>query len=172
MEAGGKRFRIEIDPDNIIRIDGLRSPFSVAVDQDGISYICSGNRNLNAYCKRLSEEQFEVWIGHHIIIVQLQGLRSRLIAEIQSVRALKEQYLTIRAPMPGLVKRIEVGVGDTIKPGSGLLILEAMKMENEIRSPLPGVVRQVHATQGATVEKDEPLIVIEEVASASASIKD
>ena len=102
---------------------------------------------------------------HQIVAVHIPGLRSRLMAEIQSGRGIKEQKLMIRAPMPGLVKKIEVAVGDPIKPGSGLLILEAMKMENEIKSPLHGVVREVIVSQDATVEKDEPLILIEDIAS-------
>jgi pyruvate carboxylase subunit B len=60
--------------------------------------------------------------------------------------------------MPGLVLRVEVEVGQPVVPGSGLVVLEAMKMENEIRAPGPGRVRAVLVKAGQTVEKGSPLV--------------
>ncbi len=58
----------------------------------------------------------------------------------------------VKALMPGRVVRILVNKGDTIKRGAGLLILEAMKMENEIQAPVDGVVDQIFVEAGQTVE--------------------
>ncbi|GBD33077.1 MAG: hypothetical protein KatS3mg081_0156 [Gemmatimonadales bacterium] len=68
----------------------------------------------------------------------------------------------VRAPMPGLVLRVEVEVGQRVGAGSGLLVLEAMKMENEIRSPRDGVVRRVLVRAGQAVEKGAELVEIGE----------
>lgn len=67
----------------------------------------------------------------------------------------------VRAPMPGLVLRLEVGEGSRVEPGTGVLVLEAMKMENEIRASSGGVVTKVLVAVGAPVEKGAPLIEIE-----------
>jgi len=67
---------------------------------------------------------------------------------------------TIRAPMPGKVVKVEVKAGDQVIPGTGLIILEAMKMENEIKSTGAGVVEEVRVSAGMAVEKDEPLMSI------------
>lgn len=64
----------------------------------------------------------------------------------------------VRAPMPGLVLRVEVTEGQSVSAGTGLVVLEAMKMENEIRAPAAGTVRKVLVTQGQAVEKGTPLI--------------
>jgi pyruvate carboxylase subunit B len=64
----------------------------------------------------------------------------------------------IRAPMPGLVVRVEVQVGQQVPAGGGLVVLEAMKMENEIRSPGAGKVKAVLVEAGQAVEKNAPLI--------------
>lgn len=67
----------------------------------------------------------------------------------------------IRAPMPGLVVGVSVRAGDRVKPGSLLLILEAMKMENEIHSLHEGIVAKVLVQKGSAVEKGEVLLTFQ-----------
>lgn len=67
---------------------------------------------------------------------------------------------TISAPMPGTILDIKVKEGQSVKAGDILLILEAMKMENEIVSPKDGVVNGVHTTKSSTVSSGDPLITI------------
>ncbi len=67
---------------------------------------------------------------------------------------------TVAAPMPGNILRIDVKQGDTVKEGQILVILEAMKMENEIVSPKDGTVAQVVTSKGAVVDTGSPLVII------------
>ncbi|NLT09244.1 MAG: biotin/lipoyl-binding protein [Ruminococcus sp.] len=67
---------------------------------------------------------------------------------------------TIEAPMPGNIIRVDVKQGDTVKAGQILVILEAMKMENEIVAPKDGTVAQVVTSKGAVVDTGSPLVVI------------
>ncbi|MCI8524854.1 MAG: biotin/lipoyl-binding protein [Oscillospiraceae bacterium] len=67
---------------------------------------------------------------------------------------------TIDSPMPGNILRIEVSQGAAVKQGQLLLVLEAMKMENEIVAPRDGTVAQIVTSKGAVVETGTPLIVL------------
>ena len=67
----------------------------------------------------------------------------------------------VAAPMPGLVVRVEVTAGQRVEAGAGLVIVEAMKMENELRAPRAAVVAAVHVAAGQTVEKGAPLVTLE-----------
>jgi biotin carboxyl carrier protein len=67
----------------------------------------------------------------------------------------------VRAPMPGLIVAVEVEEGDRVETGSGLVVIEAMKMENEIVAPAPGIVREVGVLAGQAVEKDVLICRIE-----------
>jgi pyruvate carboxylase subunit B len=69
---------------------------------------------------------------------------------------------TVRAPMPGLILRVEVKHGERVVQGQGLIVLEAMKMENEIRSLTAGTVKEIHVDVGKPVEKGEPLVTVSE----------
>lgn len=64
----------------------------------------------------------------------------------------------LRAPMPGLVVRVQAQPGQTVAAGAGIVVLEAMKMENELRAVTPGVIKAVHARPGETVEKGQLLV--------------
>ncbi len=67
----------------------------------------------------------------------------------------------LMAPMPGKIVKVLVSVGQKVKVGDVVLILEAMKMENEIRSPFEGEVKDVRVSVGAGVAAEEPLVVID-----------
>ncbi len=67
---------------------------------------------------------------------------------------------TVAAPMPGNIIRVDVKQGDTVKSGQILVILEAMKMENEIVAPKDGTVAQVVTSKGSVVDTGAPLVVI------------
>ena len=66
----------------------------------------------------------------------------------------------VNSPMPGTILRVEVKEGDTVKAGQLLVVLEAMKMENEILAPKDGSVTQVVVSKGSHVETGSPLIVL------------
>lgn len=66
----------------------------------------------------------------------------------------------VKAPMPGNILDVKVKVGDTVKAGTVLCVLEAMKMENEIPAPKDGKVAQVVVTKGATVGAGDTLVVL------------
>ena len=67
----------------------------------------------------------------------------------------------VKAPMPGQVLNILVKAGDSISEGDGLIVLEAMKMENIIKSNRDGVIQEVHAKKNNSVEKNAVLIIFE-----------
>jgi biotin carboxyl carrier protein len=66
----------------------------------------------------------------------------------------------VPAPLPGMIVGVKVEVGQSVKQGDVLLVLEAMKMENDIAAPVAGVVKQVLVEKGTAVSLGDPLIVI------------
>ena len=71
-------------------------------------------------------------------------------------------YAGIASPMQGTVLRVEVGEGDAVAAGQVLVIVEAMKMENEIRAHVPGVVRELAVAVGDSVRSGQPLLRVSE----------
>ena len=75
--------------------------------------------------------------------------------------ASEKKEVTVTVPMPGLVIEIEVKVGDTVSAGQGLIVVEAMKMQNEIKAPKGGIVKQILVKKGQSVNSREKLMVIQ-----------
>jgi len=84
--------------------------------------------------------------------------RTRHIRSLTGEAARHRGAPPLRAPMPGLVLRILVEPGQRVVAGAGIVVLEAMKMENELRAVAGGVVRAVRVTPGAPVEKGQVLV--------------
>ena len=84
--------------------------------------------------------------------------RMRAIRDLTAATAGAAGPAPLVAPMPGLVVRVAVAVGDEVAPGQGLVVVEAMKMENELRAAAAGRVTAVHAVPGTAVEKGAVLV--------------
>ncbi len=99
--------------------------------------------------------------GNAEIDVEVLTERERLAREMFGSGADAHLAGEVRAPMPGLILKVLVEAGDTIDVGQPLLIMEAMKMENEIRSPVAGTVKEILVAEQHPVEKDALLVVVE-----------
>jgi len=99
-------------------------------------------------------------IGGKPVGVEALDERTRAIRAMAGV-AEADTTRVIAAPMPGLVVRIVVEVGQTIIAGQGMVVVEAMKMENELKAPADGVVARIDVTPGQAVEKGAILIVLD-----------
>ena len=87
--------------------------------------------------------------------------RERLIREHAREGTTENARAEIHAPMPAMVVRVEVVEGQIVEAGQGLLVLEAMKMENELRAPRDGTIKAVLARPGVAVEKGALLMLLE-----------
>ena len=101
--------------------------------------------------------------------VEVLDDRTRQIQALTGRRAAPAGGGVVKAPMPGLVVRVEVAVGQRVEVGSGLVVVEAMKMENELRATRPGVVAAVHVAAGQTVDKGAALVTLAPLPNAEPS---
>ena len=103
-----------------------------------------------------------------IYVVDVDGERypirveeeSRYIIRTRGARG-GERGQVLKAPMPGKVTLIEVAVGQSVTPGDGLIVLEAMKMENEFKAQVAGTVKEIRVAAGQAVNPGDVLVVIE-----------
>ncbi|MFI5206664.1 MAG: biotin/lipoyl-containing protein [Gemmatimonadales bacterium] len=158
VEIAGQRFEVEVEGDKVL-LDGRDARAALGGTPGGVlRRLVRGpaSRSFQA----LAAEGRGAWRltseGQRLDAVVLDP-RARAVREA-GTGAKAPHKGTVRAPMPGKVLRVLVEAGLPVTQGQALIVVEAMKMENELRSPGAGTVDRVHVRAGDTVEKGAPLI--------------
>ena len=108
-----------------------------------------------------SEKTFVIRINNNNYTVQLKDQYDELLQSLGMDRLNNQKDSEIKAPMPGRVLDIMLSAGCSVFKGDGVLVLEAMKMENVIKSPRDGVIKKIVVLKGQAVEKNEVLVEFE-----------
>jgi biotin carboxyl carrier protein len=157
--VNGRSVTVELGP-NGIEVDG--SPVAAHLEEvEGTPvYLLTiaGTLHRLAVVRREGRGQFSIWTDDNRFEVEAIDERRRAIRDMTATSAAASGPAPLVAPMPGLVVRVNVQPGDEVQPGQPLVVMEAMKMENELRSTAAGKVSAVHAQPGAVVEKGSVLI--------------
>ena len=111
--------------------------------------------------KRDGRGQYTLWVDGYRFETEALDERTRAIRDLSAASAGPSGPAPVIAPMPGLVVRINVAVGDKVEAGQGLVVMEAMKMENELRATGAGTVRTIEVSVGTAVEKGALLVSLE-----------
>ena len=111
--------------------------------------------------KRQGRGRYTLWVDGYRFETEALDERTRAIRDLSAASTGPAGPAPILAPMPGLIVRVSVKAGDHVEAGQGLVVMEAMKMENELRTTTAGVVRSVEVSAGMTVEKGALLVALE-----------
>jgi len=117
-----------------------------------------GGRSLRVYLVRDGERTFVSVDGREFAVSESRPETGRP-GEIDEKTA--ETSLRVKSPMPGKVTKIAVVEGEVVRKNQTLVIVEAMKMENEIKTAIDGVVKKIHVAVGDLVDSERPLIEVE-----------
>lgn len=150
-EIGKGLYRVSVDGNEFL-VDGKktgRTNYSLIVD----------NRSFEIEVDN-AEDEYRVLVDGRNYHVNLVDERRVRVGGTQSDLQLQGRQ-RVSVPMPGKVIEVLVSEGDSVEKGQGLVIVEAMKMENEVRSPITGEVKEIKVKPGDTVEGGAVLIVIE-----------
>ncbi len=104
--------------------------------------------------------QDEIRLGPHIFNAVVEDAQSLALRRLKTQARPANTDVIIKAPMPGLITKILTAPGETVKAGQALIVIEAMKMENELKAPSDGVIAEVLAEAHSPVEKGAALIKI------------
>ncbi|MFB6098853.1 MAG: biotin/lipoyl-containing protein [Salinibacter sp.] len=154
-----RAFDIAIQDDQLL-VDGEAKDYAFEVLREGYVSMIVDGQSLPVSVEPTGADTLRITIDGRRTEVQVKDERDLLVEEF----GLGEDEAAggeVRAPMPGLVLEVLVEEGDEVGVDEGLLVLEAMKMENELKAPSGGVVRSIHASSGDAVDKEALLIEIE-----------
>lgn len=144
-----------------VTLDGATVRIDAAKSGRTIYSVIEGGRQYEAMVDERGQHGFDVLIAGRLIHLEAVDERRKLLA--QQSKVLAEGKQTITAQMPGKITKVAVAAGDEVTEGQGLVVVEAMKMENEIPSPIDGRVTEIAVREGDTVETGATLVVVEPI---------
>jgi biotin carboxyl carrier protein len=156
----GKNYRLDlkrVDSRWSCRLDEREVEVDAVLARPDVLSLRIGNQAYEVKCERVAGD-LHLWVGS-----------ARFAAEVRDPRSLRGRVRApddhgpkkLTAPMPGKVVRVLVGPGDEVEAGSGVLVVEAMKMQNEIKSPKKGTIQTILVSEGAAVNAGDVLAIVE-----------
>jgi biotin carboxyl carrier protein len=159
--AAGREAIIETREDGSVVVNGAVVDAELYRTRQGL-FLRTGTRiwSLNVLDTTDDSGLRYIAVNGRVIPVEVDDETSALLRSLQTDKATRVHHAMLRSPMPGRIARMLVNEGELIEAGQGVLILEAMKMENEIKAPSTGIVKSVLVKEGDAVEKNALLIEI------------
>jgi biotin carboxyl carrier protein len=156
----GNAYRLElsrVEEGWVCRIDGRAIEVDAVLARPDVISLRIGNQAFEVKCERVGGD-LHLWVGSQ-----------RFAAEVRDPRSLRGRSSAIddhgprklTAPMPGKVVRLLATEGSMVDAGSGVVVVEAMKMQNEIKSPKKGTLQRLLVREGAAVNAGDVLAIVE-----------
>ncbi len=162
VRIGDEEHEVVLDAEGV-HLDGVDVGASVVpIDGTPVRMVTIGDEVHRVVIRPgMGRGSYTLWLDGYRFDVEALDERTRAIRERAGVGAKASGPAPLVAPMPGLIVRVNAQVGDAVQPGLGLVVMEAMKMENELRAQAAGRVKSVLVTPGTAVEKGTILIELE-----------
>ena len=161
--SGGRDHRLDVlqDKDGLrVRLDDQEFCVDFLQVDPGLYSLLIGGRSYEIDLLEL-EDALMVLVDGQPFRVEIQEERERRLRAARGKGQAQGGRRTVTAPMPGKVVRLLVRPGDPVRAGDGIVVVEAMKMENELKAPAAGTVKEIRVEEGRAVSGGDVLVVIE-----------
>ncbi len=154
-----RRFEIEVRNDGTVWVNGEQRDVDFLPLTESLFSIIMNSTSHEAVVEEM-DGNYEVLMGGRQYSGTVIDERSQLLRSRRGGLEADSGEISIRAPMPGLIVVIPVSEGETVTAGQTLVILESMKMQNELKAPRDGIVQRISVEPGQTVEQKKVLITM------------
>jgi len=158
--VGDHEFLIEVVDEHHVSVDGTlyEVDFDAVSGQPVVSLLVDG-KSYEAYVYE-DEQTFQVLLHGRMFPVMVEDEREKRLRAASGSRIAERGGFHLRAPMPGLVVAIPVGEGQEVQKGDVLVVLESMKMQNELKSPRAGLIARLRVKTGDSVDQHQTLLTV------------
>jgi len=156
----GKEYTIEIIDEKHVNVNGklYQVDFETVSGQPVYSLLLDG-RSHESYIAR-GEDNWQVLLRGRLYPVTVEDEREKRLHTAAGGGVAESGEFILKAPMPGLVVAVPVTEGQEVKKGQVILILESMKMQNELKAPRDGIVQRIKVKAGESVEQKQTLLSV------------
>jgi biotin carboxyl carrier protein len=161
VSVNSSKLNVKVLNDNEITVDEEKYNYELLSIGEHSFLLRLNNKVYELTSEKLNSELFRVLIrGYHFEVTIRTALQEKAFKLLESSAGL-HHHMNVKAPMPGLILKVRKKVGEQVELGESVIILEAMKMENDLKSPASGIITELKVTEGMPVEKNTLLFSIE-----------
>ncbi len=159
VDLSGSRHEVAIDGESVTLNGETVTAHLEDIDGTPVRLVTIGREVHRVVARRgATRGTYTLWVDGYRFEGEALDERTRAIRDMTAASSKSSGPAPVNAPMPGLVIRINVAVGDKVQAGQGVVVMEAMKMENELRASSAGTVKAIYAEVGKAVEKGAILV--------------
>lgn len=155
-----KTFDIEINADGEVFVNGVKRNVNFVPLNDTLFSVIAETVSHEVLVDEAELGNYKVQMGGQLYDVGVLDERALLLGNRRGAGFTESGEVSIKAPMPGLVVDVPVGEGQEVAKGDTVIILESMKMQNELKAPRGGVVQRIGVKTGQSVEQNKVLVTI------------
>lgn len=160
VTTNNRKYNVKLTSQHEVEINGKRIPVELIKLSHSAYLLKYGNKVFEICTDNLSKDKYGFLISGWYYTAVVRTKLQESVAEFKIKIGEQHSTASLISPMPGLILKLKKKIGDTVKAGESLIILEAMKMENELKSPISGVISKIKITEGQSVEKNTELVII------------
>lgn len=161
VSINGKKKNITILKNDKVIVDGNTFQVEYSKVNNYLYLVKIDNRVYEITTDKLNDLKYRFGLDGNYTEVEVRTSLQEIVNDYLINKAKSVHHDAVKAPMPGLIIKFTTKIGEEVKQGESLCILEAMKMENEIRSPIDGTVKEIFLEEGNSVEKGQIILTIE-----------
>lgn len=161
VKLDGTKNKVEFYDDRKVTLNGKEYEYEIFENKNNLYFLRIDKNIYNFTCVENKNDLIILFAKNHRYEITVRTSLQEKAIELLSKSHTIHHKLEIRAPMPGLILKVMKNKGEQVINGEPVMILEAMKMENEIRSSANGIIKDILVNPGSTVEKGAVLYTIE-----------
>jgi biotin carboxyl carrier protein len=155
------KFNLEIINENELNFGNQKISYELIELNYNNFLLKLGNKLYELTAEKINGDLFKVNVGGYDFEITVRtALQERAYKLLESASRHQAHQTNVKAPMPGLILKIKKNTGDRVVQGESVVILEAMKMENDLKAPASGIIEKILVTEGSPVEKGASLFSI------------
>lgn len=158
--VNGIKFDIEITNDGDIFVNGEARQIDFLPLGETLYSLIMDTDSHQVLVNDIDKNDYEVLIGGRLYPINVMDERALLLSSRRGGLDVGSGEVSIKSPMPGLIVDIPVSAGDAVVKGQTIIILESMKMQNELKAPRDGIIQRISVAPGESVQQNKVLLTL------------